>query len=263
MKTINKVILGFALTGLIILIAGFCFDGYQQTRTILIENDYYWGWRGFNKTDISREFTDIQNLDFEIDVANVEIIEYDGSTILVEAKDVNKKIKIIDNNGTLTINDNSSFWGLGIAIYNGNGDIVVSVPRGTTFDHVDLDVAAGSINVDTLSAKVLKVNVDAGKLIADTIVTTQATFEADAGKMEIYKLDGQDLEFDVDAGRIEATVVGSDADYRYQAECDVGSLTIGSYSAHGIDSKDSGGNGSRRISADCSAGKINIEMGGW
>lgn len=263
MKTINKVILVFALAGFITVIVGFCFDGYQQTRTILKDNDYYWGWRGTSGVDISKEFTDIQNLDFEIEVANVDIVEYDGSTILVEAKDVNRKIRIIDNNGTLIIDDNSNdFWGIGIGLYD-HGNITVSVPRGTTFNYIDLDVAAGTIDVGTLSARSLEVNVEAGKFTADTLVTTQGIFEVEAGKIEIYTLDGQDLEFDVAAGKINAILVGSEAEYRYQAECDVGSLTIGSYKAHGIESKDSGGSGNRRIIAECDAGKINIEMGGW
>lgn len=262
MKTVSKVIIGFIITGCILLGIGFAIGGYNQMSDIFHDNGNYWGWRIHGVTDIDREFDNIDNINMEIDIADVMIEEYDGTTIRVEARNVSNKMQIVDNNGTLTIKDKDGSWGFGLGFFTGGGTVTVYVPKDKEFKMVEMDVDAGKIDVAVLKTTALEVQVDAGKFIGENIVTIRGEFDVNAGKITIDSLDGQDLKFDVDAGKLNVSLVGSEQDYRYQANCDLGSVKIGSYSASGINAKDSGGLGTRTIEAKCDLGKIDIRMEG-
>lgn len=262
MKTVNKTIIGLIITGCVIIIAGFSLGGYKQMSTIFENDGNYWGWRLHATTDIDREFDNIQNMNLEIAASNVTIEEYSGTLIRVEARNVNKKMEIIDQNGTLMIDDKEGTWGLGIGLFQSSGKVTIYVPQGKEFNSVEMDVDAGSISLGTLQSTSLEVQVDAGKLSGKSVTCNRGEFEVDAGKISFDKLDGQSLKFDVNAGKIEASLVGNEQEYRYQAKSDVGTVRIGSYKANGIDTEDSGGMGSRYIEAECNVGKIDIRMEG-
>lgn len=262
MKTVNKMILGLVITGCVVLVIGFSLGGYKQMSNLFDSDGHYWGWRIQGGTNIDKEFDNIQNLNLEIDTSNVTIQEYAGNSIRVEARNVSKKMKIIDENGTLMIEDKNGIWGFGIGLFRSDGEVIIYVPQDKEFNSVEIDLDAGSINLDTLQSNSLEVQVDAGKLNGKSVICNRGEFEVDAGKISLDTIDGQSLKFDVNAGKIDATLVGKEEEYRYQAKCDVGTMEIGSYSANGINTKDSGGMGSRYIEAECNVGKIDIRMGG-
>lgn len=262
MKTTNKVVLGFIITGLCLVIFGLCLGGYYQMENIYHEDGNFWGWRSYATMHVKEEFVDIHNLDIETAATKVIIEEYSGSSIKVEAKYISKKTKIENENGTLKIEGTENNWFIGFNFFNDTSAITIYVPRDLQFNHVSLHVDAGKISFDKIVAKTLDVDVAAGKVSGDKAIATKSKFEVGAGKITLDYVDSQDLAFDVAVGKITATVAGDDEDYRYKANCNAGSLTIGESSIDGFSGKQAGGYGERSIEANCDAGKITIEMEG-
>lgn len=262
MKTVNKMIIGLIIAGCIVLIVGFSLGGYKQMSSIFENDGNYWGWRIYGTTNMDKEFDNIQNLNLEIDASKVTIREYVGTSIRVEARNVSKKMEIIDKNGTLIMDDKGSTWRLGLGLFHQDEKITIYVPEGKEFNSVEIDVGAGSINIDNLQSNAVDIQVNAGTLSGKSVICDRGEFEVDAGKISFDKIDGHSLKFDVNAGEINAFLIGNEQDYRYQAKCDVGSVTIGKYNSNGISTKDSGGMGARYIEAECNVGRINIRMEG-
>lgn len=262
MKTRNKVLLGFVIAGLCVMVLGFCLNGAREMATIFHNEGNYWGWRSFATKDITEEFIDIDSLNIKVNAAKVNIIEYDKSSIRVEARQISRKAKIEERSGTLHITDEGFNWSFGFGWLYDNMVIDVYVPQDYTFNMVGLDIDAGTINIDTLNTKRLTVDVDAGRVKGDHVVTKTIDVDVDAGNVDFDYLDGEDLSFDVDAGAISATLAGKEEDYSYDVSCDVGSVKVGDYHTSGISSKERGGYGSRRIEANCDAGTIKIKMEG-
>lgn len=261
MKMINKVLIGVAIMGMALIIAGFALGGNRQIRNMYDNRELHFGWGGNDFHDINAEFTDIHNLDFDLDAAEVEIKEYDGSSIKVVGN-VRDNTDIQKEGQTLVIKE-KDHWTIFNFDYWDSSKITVYIPGNTEFNTVNLDIDAGSVrNSGILKASNVEVNLDAGSFKGDTIICNNGTFDVDAGKIEINLLDSQRSEFDVSAGKIDATLIGEEKDYAYDVECDAGSVKIGNYSAGGLSSSETGGFGSRQIKADCEAGSINLRMRG-
>lgn len=262
MKTRNKVILGFVITGLCVMVLGFCLNGAREMATVFHQEGNFWGWRSFATKDVTEEFNNIDSLNIEVNSAKVNIIEYEQSTIRVDARQVSKKAKIEERNGTLNVIDESFGISFGFGWFYDDMTIDVYIPHDYTFSTVVLDVDAGSINIEKLETNRLTVDVDAGKVKGEHVLANTTKADVDAGVIDFEYLDGEELSFDVDAGTISALLAGKEEDYSYRVSCDVGSVKVGNYRTSGISSKDRGGYGSKRIEANCDAGTIKIKMEG-
>ncbi len=106
----------------------------------------------------------------------------------------------------------------------------------------------------------LEVDVDAGSFKADKIIADKTFIDVDAGNAKIGLLDSKISEFDADVGDIKVTMAGSESDYSYEADCDLGDIEIGSYHGDGISNEYQYHGGNRSIKADCNVGSIIIKM---
>lgn len=254
MKKIKYIIIGSLLIALVLLVSGSMMGGFNELGAVYSDIDFHFPFDDL--MDFVEEFNDVNNLKIEADTGNIEIIEYEGTNVKVDAKNVSSKIKLEQTGDTLVIENSIRLLGFG----NNASKIQVYVPRDYQFTNIDVDVDAGSIKVANLKSEQVEINVDAGMFEAQSLISTYTKVDVDVGKARIDSLDCPESEFECDAGSIWATMTGSEADYSYSVNCDLGSLKVGGYDCEGISDKYRHQGGNRKIKADCDIGKIIIEM---
>ncbi|RHB94329.1 DUF4097 family beta strand repeat-containing protein [Thomasclavelia ramosa] len=240
MKKIGYVALGSLLLAIVLFISGTMIGGFSELETLYDKGDFTISLPITKTMDVTKEFTDIKNLEIQAEAGTVELIEYEGSTIKVEAKNVSKKIKLYQEQNTLIVKDSFRFWHL-INVTDITTRIKIYIPNSYEFNKVELEVDAGSFKAENIIASYTKVDVD-------------------AGDARINLLNSYRSEFNCDAGDIDATMVGSESDYSYEVDSDVGDISIGSYRSDGLSDEYSHSGGQRKIEADCNVGSIRIKM---
>ena len=138
--------------------------------------------------------------------------------------------------------------------------IKIYIPNSYEFNKVELEVDAGELIVPNLKANDVEIDVDAGSFKAENIIASYTKVDVDAGDARINLLNSYRSEFNCDAGDIDATMVGSESDYSYEVDSDVGDISIGSYRSDGLSDEYSHSGGQRKIEADCNVGSIRIKM---
>lgn len=264
MKKLGYFALGSFCIGIILVIAGGMMEGFGDLEAMYERSNIHIpkALSTIGTIDhVEKEFHDTKNMEINIDCGQLEIVEYEGTTIKVEADKVGSNTIIEQKGNTLVLEEKDSIFS--ISLFNRlYGQMKIYVPQNYQFQSVELEVDTGEIIVSNLVAEYVDINADVGDFSAQNIKAGQLVADVDAGNVEIGLLDCYDSEFDCDVGNIDVTVVGSESDYSYETECDVGDITIGSYQVGGFDSEYHKTGGSRRIKADCDAGNIEIKMEG-
>lgn len=67
-------------------------------------------------------------------------------------------------------------------------------------------------------------------------------------------------EFNADVGDIKVVMTGTESDYSYDVDCDLGDIQVGSYRGEGLSDEYYYNGGDRMIEADCNVGNIIIKM---
>lgn len=266
MKIMNKIIIGIVIVGFGFLILGFALGGRSQIRTMYDNRELHFGWtnrRNIEYHDVNEEFTDIDNLYFDIQALNVVIEEYSGNTIKVEGT-FSSNIDIKKNGNTMEVLENKSRFtqkfSFGLDFWY-DDRLTIYIPEGLIFNKVNMNVDAGSVtSKGTLNTKEIRIDVGMGQVYATSIICEEAVFDAALGNISISLLDSQNSDFNVGVGKINAKLVGGEDEYSYDVICNVGEVNIGSYQSKGISSRDVGGRGLRLIHAQCDVGSINIKM---
>lgn len=225
---------------------------------------------------------EVDALDFSLGAGNFEIRPSQDDGIYVKYTDplqVTTSVK----NGTLHVeakkkNNYFTFWGVSIGDSK-TGSMVIYLPQ-KEYDRIDFDLGAGVLEVeDTLNAQTLCISIGAGEmecgiLEAQKMEITVAAGEAqvnkieaghadmsvDMGELEIDLARFEDLSVVVGMGQAEIHVDGSEKETNYQAECGMGEITIGSFSAAGLASEKEKKSDycKRYIQAECGMGQIEI-----
>ena len=198
MKKIGYVALGSLLLAIVLFISGTMIGGFSELETLYDKGDFTISLPITKTMDVTKEFTDIKNLEIQAEAGTVELIEY--------------------------------------------------------------EVDAGELIVPNLKANDVEIDVDAGSFKAENIIASYTKVDVDAGDARINLLNSYRSEFNCDAGDIDATMVGSESDYSYEVDSDVGDISIGSYRSDGLSDEYSHSGGQRKIEADCNVGSIRIKM---
>lgn len=243
------------------------------------EQMYPWGTSYGTEIGNANE---VDALDFSLGAGNFEIRPSQDDGIYIQYTDP-LKVTTSVKNGTLHVeakkkNEHFIFWGISIGDSK-TGSMVIYLPQ-KEYDRIDFDLGAGVLDVeDSLSAQTLCINIGAGEmecgiLEARKMEITVAAGEAqisrieaghadmsvDMGEMEINLARFEDLSVVVGMGQAEIHVDGSEKETNYQAECGMGEITIGSFSAAGLASeKEKRSDHCKRfIQAECGMGQIEI-----
>lgn len=212
--------------------------------------------------EISSLSLNLSGTNLKIKTADKFSVESNHSYISVSAK-----------NGRLCINETKKLLGF----YPKGVTVILNIPEGFVFDDAAIDTGAGRVEIDSLSADILKLSLGAGKAeIGNLTANFRADIDGGAGELNIYGGTLCNLKLDMGVGaltlksRIEGqsclnygigetklTLLGSREDY--QIEIDKG---IGEAKIEGKSMRDDSvyGAGKNRIEIDGGIGTINIDF---
>jgi DUF4097 and DUF4098 domain-containing protein YvlB len=174
------------------------------------------------------------------------------------------------------------------------------LPEGVTYQDTYIEVGAGTVEIDELSAQNMTIKAGAGTVKADRLTADELHFEIGAGAVKaeyiqseyldtkvgagsakIEQIEVKDLDAKADAGsfhaegsltgnaklncsvgNIELKLNGKAKDYNYTVSCAIGSVHIGSERYRGLDGNiQTIDNGSdKQMDINCSVGTVKIKF---
>lgn len=274
MKGAQKVIKWFALALAALLIVTI-FSGIIGGLSFV--GMMVWGdeisWNG-NSEWVNTEFSgkEMTRLDVNVKATAVRIRTVkEGEPVRIETN--NEYITSWVDGSTLNVVEKShGFFGWG-----GTGDLVIYVREDTAFDSVEIEIGAGTLDVERLEARDLKLNLGAGKTAIDELVATRrAEIDGGAGVVEIRGGELHDLDLDLGAGKAELrarvvgtgrvttgvgktelTLIGREEDYRLRIDKGIGSVTLDGRS---LADGESVGSGATLIEIDSGVGAVEMKI---
>lgn len=274
MKGAQKVIKWFALALAALLIVTI-FSGIIGGLSFV--GMMVWGdeisWNG-NSEWVNTEFSgkEMTRLDVSVKATAVRIrTAKEGEPVRIETN--NEYITSWVDGSTLNVVEKSyGFFGWG-----GTGDLVIYVREDTAFDSVEIEIGAGTLDVERLEARDLKLNLGAGKTAIDELVATRrAEIDGGAGVVEIRGGELHDLDLDLGAGKAELrarvvgngrvtagvgktelTLIGREEDYRLRIDKGIGSVTLDGRS---LSDGESVGSGTTLIEIDSGVGAVEMKI---
>jgi hypothetical protein len=274
MKGAQKVIKWFALALAALLIVTI-FSGIIGGLSFV--GMMVWGdeisWNGSSEW-VNTEFSgkEMMRLDVSVKATAVRIrTAKEGEPVRIETN--NEYITSWVDGSTLNVVEKShGFFGWG-----GTGDLVIYVREDTAFDSVEIEIGAGTLDVERLEAKDLKLNLGAGKTAIDELIATRrAEIDGGAGVVEIRGGELHDLDLDLGAGKAELrarvvgngrvtagvgktelTLIGREEDYRLRIDKGIGSVTLDGRS---LSDGESVGSGATLIEIDSGVGAVEMKI---
>ena len=215
-------------------------------------------------------FSNVEQLDIEIAFADFEIKT--GDELKVEGQ-IYKDFKITAENKTLKIEDINKKW-----IFNSNNaaNLTLYVPEDLIFTKAEIEIGAGTTNIEKLNAADLDLNLGAGAVKIQNCEAQKSDIECGAGKVVIEKSTLKNLKLDGGVGQISYNgyILGNS-----NIECGIGKLTldleggeelysieaqhgIGPIKINGnkIQNNKTQGSGENRIKIEGGIGEIQINM---
>lgn len=159
--------------------------------------------------------------------------------------------------------------------------LILYIPADLWLDSMELELGAGSMQLESLKARRLDVSVEAGKLTLDGVESGELTVSLGAGMVSMDQVNAQDMklsagagsmeidglitgnvEADCAMGNIQMNLQGNKKDFNYELQCMAGNIVL-------EDEKHSGINeemlidhaASKDMKLNCTMGNIKIVFG--
>lgn len=159
-----------------------------------------------------------------------------------------------------------------------NSVLKLYVPEGTSLTNVELELGAGSMQVDALSTKSLKISVEAGKLTGDDVQAAVMEVSLGAGAVTLNHVSVQNADLSVGAGNmivkgnilgnvgakcamgnLQMYLDGAEEDFDYEVVCMAGNIKIDEETYSGIHTeKTIDHNAGKNMNLDCAVGNMTI-----
>ena len=216
-------------------------------------------WDALDGNTVDMDFA--SDLEISLKYDELLIQEYDGDKIRVNvANDAKNDVVVKETSGKITITDTRS------GNVKKQKQIKVIVPSGKDFDTVSLGVDMGTIDLECdLKVQELSVEVGAGEFSGyGNITAAYCDLQVGAGTIDIDQLDIQKLNADCGAGEIDMVVTGKEKDYNYDLSCGMGEINLedSEYSGIGIEKNISNEGARKDMVLECGMGEIDVEFTG-
>ena len=238
-------------------------NDYQLAGLIHLGNAQYHSsdidWDALDGNTVDMDFA--SDLEISLKYDELLIQEYDGDKIRVNvANDAKNDVVVKETSGKITITDTRS------GNVKKKKQIKVIVPSGKDFDTVSLGVDMGTIDLECdLKVQELSVEVGAGEFSGyGNITAAYCDLQVGAGTIDIDQLDIQKLNADCGAGEIDMVVTGKEKDYNYDLSCGMGEINLedSEYSGIGIEKNISNEGARKDMVLECGMGEIDVEFTG-
>lgn len=216
-------------------------------------------WDALDGNTVDMDFA--SDLEISLKYDELLIQEYDGDKIRVNvANDAKNDVVVKETSGKITITDTRS------GNVKKKKQIKVIVPSGKDFDTVSLGVDMGTIDLECdLKVQELSVEVGAGEFSGyGNITAAYCDLQVGAGTIDIDQIDVQKLNADCGAGEIDMVVTGKEKDYNYDLSCGMGEIDLenSEYSGLGIEKNISNEGARKDMVLECGMGEIDVEFTG-
>ena len=216
-------------------------------------------WDALDGNTVDMDFA--SDLEISLKYDELLIQEYDGDKIRVNvANDAKNDVVVKETSGKITITDTRS------GNVKKKKQIKVIVPSGKDFDTISLGVDMGTIDLECdLKVQELSVEVGAGEFSGyGNITAANCDLQVGAGTIDIDQLDIQKLNADCSAGEIDMVVTGKEKDYNYDLSCGMGEINLedSEYSGIGIEKNISNEGARKDMVLECGMGEIDVEFTG-
>lgn len=216
-------------------------------------------WDALDGNTVDMDFA--SDLEISLKYDELLIQEYDGDKIRVNvANDAKNDVVVKETSGKITITDTRS------GNVKKKKQIKVSIPSVKEFDTVSLGVDMGTIDLECdLKVQELSVEVGAGEFSGyGNITAAYCDLQVGAGTIDIDQLDIQKLNADCGAGEIDMVVTGKEKDYNYDLSCGMGEINLedSEYSGIGIEKTISNEGAQKDMVLECGMGEIDVEFTG-
>lgn len=216
-------------------------------------------WDALDGNTVDMDFA--SDLEISLKYDELLIQEYDGDKIRVNvANDAKNDVVVKETSGKITITDTRS------GNVKKKKQIKVIVPSGKDFDTISLGVDMGTIDLECdLKVQELLVEVGAGEFSGyGNITAAYCDLQVGAGTIDIDQLDIQKLNADCSAGEIDMVVTGKEKDYNYDLSCGMGEINLedSEYSGIGIEKNISNEGARKDMVLECGMGEIDVEFTG-
>lgn len=216
-------------------------------------------WDALDGNTVDMDFA--SDLEISLKYDELLIQEYDGDKIRVNvANDAKNDVVVKETSGKITITDTRS------GNVKKKKQIKVIVPSGKDFDTISLGVDMGTIDLECdLKVQELSMEVGAGEFSGyGNITAAYCDLQVGAGTIDIDQLDIQKLNADCSAGEIDMVVTGKEKDYNYDLSCGMGEINLedSEYSGIGIEKNISNEGARKDMVLECGMGEIDVEFTG-
>ena len=216
-------------------------------------------WDALDGNTVDMDFA--SDLEISLKYDELLIQEYDGDKIRVNvANDTKNDVVVKETSGKITITDTRS------GNVKKKKQIKVIVPSGKDFDTVSLGVDMGTIDLECdLKVQELSMEVGAGEFSGyGNITAAYCDLQVGAGTIDIDQIDVQKLNADCGAGEIDMVVTGKEKDYNYDLSCGMGEIDLedSEYSGLGIEKNISNEGARKDMVLECGMGEIDVEFTG-
>ena len=216
-------------------------------------------WDALDGNTVDMDFA--SDLEISLKYDELLIQEYDGDKIRVNvANDAKNDVVVKETSGKITITDTRS------GNVKKKKQIKVIVPSGKDFDTVSLGVDMGTIDLECdLKVQELSVEVGAGEFSGyGNITAAYCDLQVGAGTIDIDQLDIQKLNADCSAGEIDMVVTGKEKDYNYDLSCGMCEINLedSEFSGIGIEKNISNEGARKDMVLECGMGEIDVEFTG-
>lgn len=286
----GKVVKGFIIgacvcivVGVVFFVGAACAGGISGAKSIMenggitigISSDDVQEWNTASEHTVSLEDMDTPNLDLELGAGDFEIKESDTEDIVVKSS---KKINVSKNGDTIKIHTPEHFAFVSIGFTEPHNNVTIEIPKGMKFDDVKMNIGAGELRCENITADSLKMELGAGTIVTENYTSKEAVISVGAGEIIVGEGTAEDMdidvgmgsfifhgtvngELDVDCGMGNAQMwlTGSEDDFNYQIDCGMGNVTVGNTSYGGVATdQDFDNDADYDCDLDCGMGNIEI-----
>ena len=216
--------------------------------------------------DIQKSYQDIRELNLDTATGEIKILKAPAGqqNITVETHKISKilKFKCYEEDGVLNIETNEKAWNwLYAKNHAEDAKIYIYIPEDYELEETELNLNAGSIYIEDIHTEQLDIDVDAGEVHAEHFLTNELSMNCDMGTIEVAGKTLGDADLESSVGEIDFTAIGSETDYNYDLNCDIGSIVCGTKeftelgSEYNIDNQSD-----KTMSIECGVGEVNVQF---
>lgn len=225
-------------------------------------------------TKWSQEYSNITNLEINLDYCELEIIE--GTTLKVEATDKSDNqivAKLQDNKLVIEDKNTNRNW------YQGQNfvpKVTIYVPENYELEKVSIKTGASETKIEDLKCEKLEIKMGAGKYTIHSITVKEAKLEAGAGETTIknatfdtLKLEGgigkivatskilNHAEINCGVGKVDLNLIGTMQDYKIKVSTGFGNFMVNNRKIHDNEIM---GEGDVTIKVDAGVGETLVNL---